>query len=83
MNTDIANHHHRILLLLVEHNASMKNFQALRSPAIPLTLFHDLPVLLISSSIVLRHVLFALPILLYPRGFQYNPVFSYCSCFFA
>jgi hypothetical protein len=43
----------------VEHRASMKNFQALRSPAIPLTSFHDLPVFLISSSIVLRHVLFA------------------------
>jgi len=37
-------HHHRVLLLLVEHRASMKSFQALRSPAIPLTSFHDLPV---------------------------------------
>ena len=59
-------HHHQILLLLVEHRASMKSFQALRSPAIPLTSFHGLLVLLISSSIVLRHVLFSLPLLLYP-----------------
>jgi hypothetical protein len=59
-------HHHRVLLLLMEHGASMKSFQALRSPAIPLTLFHDLPVFLISSSIVLCHVLFGLPLLLYP-----------------
>jgi hypothetical protein len=54
----------------------MKSFPALRSPAIPLTSFHDLPVFLISSSIVLRHVLFSLPLLLYPRGFQSNAVFS-------
>jgi len=53
----------------------MKSFQALRSPAIPLTSFHDLLVLIISSSIVLRHVLFGLP-LLYPWGFQSNAVFS-------
>ena len=33
-------------------------------------------VLLISSSIVLRHVLFGLPLLLYPWGFQSNAVFS-------
>ena len=66
---------HQILLLLVEHRASMKSFQALRSPAIPLTSFHDLLVLLISSSIVLRHVLFGLPLLLYPWGFQSNAVF--------
>jgi len=39
----------------------VKNFQALRSSAIPLTSFHDLLVFLISSSIVLRHVLFGLP----------------------
>jgi len=69
-------HHHQILLLLVEQRASMKSFQALRSPAIPLTLFHDLLVLLISSSIVLRHVLFDLPLLLYPWGFQSYAVFS-------
>jgi hypothetical protein len=67
---------HHFLLLLVEHRASMKSFQALRSPAIPLTSFHDLPVFLISSSIVLRHVLFGLPLLLYPWGFQSNAVFS-------
>ena len=30
-------HHHQILLLLAEHRASMKSFQALRSPAIPFT----------------------------------------------
>ena len=51
-------HHHQILLLLVEHRASMKSFQELRFPFIPLTSFHDLLVLLISSSIVLRHVLY-------------------------
>ena len=62
--------HHQILLLLVEHRASMKSFQALRSPPIPLTSFHDLLVLLISSSIVLCHVLFGLPLLLYPWGFH-------------
>jgi len=76
--------HHWILLLLVEHRASMKSFQALWSPAIPLTSFRDLPVLLISSSTVLRHVLFGLPLLLYPWGFQSNVVFSispasYCN----
>jgi len=54
----------------------MKNFQALRSSAIPLTSFHDLLVFLISSSIVLRHVFFGLPLLLYPWGFQSNAVFS-------
>ena len=54
----------------------MKSFQAMRSPGIPLTSFHDLLVLLISSSIVLRHVLFGLPLLLYPWGFQSNAVFS-------
>ena len=32
--------------------------------------------LLISSSIILRQVLFGLPLLLYPRGFQSNAVFS-------
>ena len=71
-------HHHRVLLLIVEHRASMKSFQVLRSPAIPLTSFLDLPVLLISSStsIVLRHVLFDLPLLLYPLGFQSNAVLS-------
>jgi len=68
--------HHQFLLLLVEHRASMKSFQALPSPAIPLTSFHDLPVVLISSSIVLRHVLFGLPLLLYPWGSQSNAVFS-------
>ena len=69
-------HHHQIILLLVQHRASMKSFQALRSPAIPLTSFSALPVLLISSSTVLRHVLFGLPPLLYPWGFQSNAVFS-------
>ena len=69
-------HHHPVILLLVEHRASMKSFQALQSPAIPLTLFHDLPVLLISSSIVLHHILFSLPLPLYPRGFQSNVLFS-------
>ena len=59
----------------MEHRASVKSFQALRSPAIPLTSPHDL-VLLVSSSIVLRHVLFGLPLLLYPWGFQSNAVFS-------
>jgi hypothetical protein len=44
--------HHQFLLLLVEHRASMKSFQLMRSPAIPLTSFHDLLVRLISSSIV-------------------------------
>jgi hypothetical protein len=59
----------------VEHRASMKSFQALQSPAIHLTSFRDLPVLLISSSIVLRHVLFSLRLLLYLWGFQSNAVF--------
>ena len=72
----LNHHHHQFLLLLVEHRASMKSFQTLRSPAIPLTSFHDLPVFLISSSIVLRHVLSILPLLLYPWGFQSNAVFS-------
>jgi hypothetical protein len=61
----------------VEHRVSTKSFQALRSPAFPLTSFHDLPVFLISSSIVLRHILFGLPLLQYPWG-----GFLYCSCFF-
>ena len=69
-------YHHQILLLLVEHRTSMKSFQALQSPAIPLTSFHDLLVLHISSSIVLRHVLLSLPLLLYPWRFQSNAVFS-------
>jgi hypothetical protein len=64
------------LILLVEHRTCVKSFQALRFPAIPLTSFHDLPVFLISSSVVLRHVLFGLPLLLYPCGFQSNAVFS-------
>jgi len=55
---------------------SMKSFQALQTPAIPLTLFRDILVLLISSSIVLHHILFSPPLLLYPRGFQSNAVFS-------
>jgi len=58
--------HNQVILLLAEHRASMKSFQALRSPAVPLTSFHDLPVPLISSSIVLRYVLLGLPLLLYP-----------------
>ena len=69
-------HHHQILLFLAEHRACMKSFQSFRSPAIPLTSFHDLLVLLISSSVVLHHVLFGLPLLLYPWGFQSNAVFS-------
>ena len=69
-------HHHQVLLLLVGHRASMKSFQALGSPAVPLTPFHDLPVPLISSSIVLCHVLFSLPLFLHPWGFQSNAVFS-------
>jgi hypothetical protein len=59
-------HHHRVLLLLVEHRASMKSFQDLRSPAIPVASFHGFHVFLISSSFVLRDVLFGLPLLLYP-----------------
>ena len=66
-------HHRQILLLLVERRASMKNFQAVQSPA--LSLFHYRLVFLLSSSIVLRHVLFSLPVLLYPWGFQSNTVF--------
>ena len=54
----------------------MKNFRSLRSPSIPLTSFHDISVFLISSSIVLCHVLFGLSLLLYPWGFQSNVVFS-------
>ena len=65
MNLHHHYYHHRVLLLLMEHGASMKSFEALRSPAIPLTSLHDLPVFLISSSVVLRHVLFGLPLLLY------------------
>ena len=68
--------HHRVLSLHVEHRASMKSFQALWSPAIPLTSFHDLPVFLISSSVVLCHLLFSLPLLLYPWEFQSSVVFS-------
>jgi hypothetical protein len=60
----------------VEHKASMKSFQLIRSPAIPLTSFHDLLVPLISSCIVLCHILFSLPLLLYPWGFRSNAVFS-------
>ena len=73
-------HHHQVILLLVEYRAAMNSFQALRSPAIPLTSFHDL-VLLILSSTVLRHVLFGLPLLLYPWGFQSNAVFSIAAAF--
>ena len=67
---------HQVLLLLVEHRTSMKSFQALRSPTLPFSSLHDLPVFLISSSIFLRHFLFCLPLLLYPWGFQSNAVFS-------
>jgi hypothetical protein len=74
-NEIISFHHHQVLLLLLGHRASMKSFQALRSPAIPLTSFHDLRVPLISSSIVLRHVLLGLPLLLYPWGFHSNAEF--------
>jgi hypothetical protein len=65
-----------MLLHLVEHRASMKSFQVLQSPAIPLASFHNLPVFLISSSVVLRHLLFSLPLLLHPWGFQSNAGFS-------
>jgi hypothetical protein len=71
----IGSTRHQVLLLLVEYRASMKSFQALRSPAIPLTSFHYLPVPLIPSSIVLRHVLFDLHLLLYLWGFQYNAMY--------
>jgi hypothetical protein len=54
----------------------MKTFQTLRSPAIPFTFHHDLPVFLMSSSTVLRHVFFGLPLLLYPWSSQSNAVFS-------
>jgi len=77
-----SKNHHQVLLLLVEHRASMKSFQALRSPTIHLTSFHDLPMILISSSIVPRHVVFGLPLLLYPRGFQSNAVFSIAPAFY-
>ena len=70
-----VNHRHQVLLLFVEHRASMKSFHALRFPALPLTSFHDLRVPLIPSSIVLRHVIFGLPLRLYPWGFQSNAVF--------
>jgi hypothetical protein len=72
-------HHHQVLLLLVGHRVSMKSFQVTRSPAIPLTSFHDLLVPLISSSIVLPHVLLGLPLFLYPWRFQSNAVFSIAS----
>jgi len=65
-------HRHQFLLLLVEHRASMKSFQALRSPAIPLTSYHNLPVFLISSSIVL--LIFQNPILVFhftPKGLPF------------
>ena len=71
-------YHHQILLLLVEHRASVKSFQTLRSPAIPLTSYHDLLVLLILSSIVLRHVLFSLPLLL--MQFSLLLLFLYVMC---
>jgi hypothetical protein len=57
--TNIVKYDHRVFLLLVGHRASMKSFQPLRSPAVSLTSFHDLRVFLISSSVVLRHVLSA------------------------
>ena len=62
----LTDHHHQVLLLLVEHRASLKSFQALRSPAIPLTSFHVFSVPLISSSVVLCYVLISLPLRLYP-----------------
>ena len=58
--------YHQILSLLVEHRAFMKTFQPLQSPAVPLTSFLGLLELFIPSSFVLRHVLFGLPLLLYP-----------------
>jgi len=57
---------HVTIIIIVEHRAPMKSFQVMWSPAILLTSFHDLLVLLISSSVVLRHILFGLPPLLYP-----------------
>ena len=73
---DKGNFHHQILLLLVQHMASMESFQPLRSPAIPLTSFHYVLFLLIPSSTALRQVLFGIPLLLHPWGFQSNAVFS-------
>jgi len=62
----LNDHHHQIILLFVENRTSMKSFQSLRAPAIPLTSLHDLLVFLIPPSIVLLHVSFGLPLLLYP-----------------
>ena len=75
-NDHYHHHHHQFLSLLVHHRTSMKSSHSLRSPAVPLTSFHDHLVLLISPSIALRHVLFSPPLLLYPWGFQSNAVFS-------
>jgi len=57
-------HHNQFILLLVEHRASVKNFQTSRSPAIPLISFHDLPVFLISLAFIIcvriyRHARFS------------------------
>jgi len=71
----------QLLLLLVEQGASMKSFQALRSLAIPLASYHNFSLLLFSSSIVLHRVIFGLPLLLYPWGFQSNAVFSVAPAF--
>jgi hypothetical protein len=71
-------HHHRVLLLLVEHRASMTSSQALRSAAIPLDLI-PWPFCVSYFILVLRHVLFGLPLLLYLWGFQSNAVFSIAS----
>jgi len=62
--------HHQIILFLVEHMTSMKSFQALRSPGKPLTSFNDL------LCFLSHHLLFDIPLLLYPWVFQSNAVFS-------
>ena len=54
-------------------NSIVISFPALRSPAVPLTSFHDLLVFLISSSIVLRHVLFGLLLLLQEESLARGP----------
>ena len=74
-------YHHQILLLLVDHTAYTKNFQTLRSPGIPVTSFHDVPVLLISSSIVILHALFGLLLFLYIMFVQSNSIFFFLSDF--
>ena len=77
--------HHQFLLLLVERRASVKSFQTLRSPAVPLTSFYDLPVFLISSSVVLRHfslayLFFYIPEDSNPMQFSLFLLFLYAMC---